>query len=151
MEILLRKQILEQYDIQACKEEVNSILTEYIRAKYAYFNVKKQGDSFYGLSSAKNQDLIVSKSNTNSNDSVTNKVIYKIDNEIKAEQLKKDIEELYTKFTDQEKDFFDYVLLNGDAQRIVEDKYRITKSGLEPIKQSCIVKSALHFGVAIMK
>lgn len=151
MEILLRKQILEQYDIQACKEEVNSILTEYIRAKYAYFNVKKQGDSFYGLSSAKNQDLIVSKSNTNSNDSVANKVIYKIDNEIKAEQLKKDIEELYTKFTDQEKDFFDYVLLNGDAQRIVEDKYRITKSGLEPIKQSCIVKSALHFGVAIMK
>ena len=55
------------------------------------------------------------------------------------------------KLTDQEIDYLKLVLLGKRPQRIVEDKYRITKTALEPIKQSCIVKACMHFDIEVLK
>lgn len=145
MEVLLRKSTLKQYNINECKERLNEILTEYIRVKYTYSNIRKQGEGFYNSSTTANYNLIMS--NINYRDRIGDKIGFKIDNEIEAEKIQNDIEILYNKFTEKERDYFDYVLLKGDPQRLIEEKYMISKSGLEPIKQSCIIKSAMHFNI----
>lgn len=151
MEVLLRKSIINDYNVNFCKEKVEQILTEYIRVKYSYANIISKGEEFYDSSAVSNWNDMPRLSSINYNDRIGNKICFKIFNEQEAFRIKNDIDELYKKFTDQEKDYFDYVLLNRQPQRIVEDKYEISRGGLEIIKQSCIVKSAMHFDVAVRK
>lgn len=151
MEILLRKSTIKDYNVNFCKEKVEEILTEYIRVKYSYADIISKGEEFYNSATVSNCNCITSIANINYSDRIGNKVCFKIFNEQEAFRIKNDIDELYKKFTDQEKDYFDYVLLNRQPQRIVEDKYEISRGGLEIIKQSCIVKSAMHFDVAVRK
>ncbi len=151
MEILLRKETIREFDVTSCKENLEKIITEYIKAKYSYINIKKQGEEYYNSSSGVNYDYRPECFTIKYSDRVANKIGFKIDNEREAIEVGYKINELYKKFTDGERDFFDIILLNGNAQKFVEDKYRLSKHGLEPIKQSCIVKSALHFGVAVYR
>lgn len=151
MEVLLRKEIINSYDITASKLEVEKILTEYIRVKYTFTNIQNLGDEYYDSSTGIKFELREEMFTTNASNRTANKAIFKVDNEIEAMELEYSINKLRTKFTDIEKDIFDLVLLDKQPQRIVEDKYRMTRGGLDPIKRSCIIKSALHFNVAIRK
>lgn len=151
VEVLLRKSIIKDYNVNFCKEKVEQILTEYIRVKYSYANIISKGEEFYNSSTVSNWNDMPRLSSINYNDRIGNKICFKVFNEQEALRIKSDIDELYKKFTDQEKDYFDCVLLNRLPQKVVEDKYDISRGGLEIIKQSCIVKSAMHFNVAVSK
>lgn len=121
-----------------------------MRVRYTYKNISEMDNDYYlkGMS-YKFSNVPISK--VDYNDIVGKTIMFKIDNEHEAERMQQDIDKLMQKFTDQEKDFFQIVLLQKRAQRIVEDKYRITKTALEPIKKSCIIKSCLHFEIAVFK
>lgn len=150
MECLLRKKFVEQYDWKKCKEKLEELLYEYVKVKYTFKNIKEQGDGFYDKNMAyKFADVPSGK--INYRDRIGSDVAFKIDNENEAERMQQDIDALELKFTDQEKDYFEIVLLQQRAQRIVEDKYRITKTALEPIKISCIIKACLHFEIEVLK
>lgn len=150
MECLLRKKMIEKYDLKQCKEKLVELIDEYIRVKYTFQNISELGNDYYikGIS-YKFSDIPSSK--INYSDRVGNNVTFKVDNEMEAERMQQDINRLLLKLTDPEKDFFKEVLIKKRAQRIVEDKYRITKTALEPIKQSCLVKACLHFEIAVLK
>ena len=133
MEYLLRKKTINYYNLEKCKCKLEEIIDEYIRVRYTFKNIIDLGEDYYITGMA------YKFSNTPSNkidysDKVGNKIDFKIDNENDAECMKRDFDSLILKLTDQEKDFFNIVLLEKRAQRIVEDKYRITKTALEPIK-----------------
>lgn len=150
MECLLRKKMLDKYDLKQCKENLVELIDEYIRVKYTYKNISELGDDYYTKGMAyKFSDTPSAK--INYSDRVGNNATFKIDNEREAERMQQDIDRLLLKLTDPEKDFFKMVLIQKRAQRIVEDKYRITKTALEPIKHSCIVKACLHFEIAVLK
>ena len=150
VECLLRKKLINQYDWKKCKEKLEELLDEYVRVKYTYKNLCTLGDDFYTKGMGyKFSDTPSSK--IGYNDRIGNNIAFKIDSENEAERMQQDIDSLLIKLTDQEKDYFKIVLLQKRAQRIVEDKYRITKTALEPIKYGCIIKSCLHFGIAVKK
>ncbi len=150
MECLLRKKFVEQYDWKKCKEKLEELLYEYVRVRYTYENIQQQGDGYYTKGMAyKFADVPSSK--INYGDRLGDGVAFKVDNENEAERMQQDIDALLLKLTDQEKDYFEIVLLQQRAQRIVEDKYRITKTALEPIKISCIIKACLHFEIQVLK
>lgn len=146
MECLLRKQMINKYDLKKCKENLEELIDEYIRVKYTYKNICELGDDYYTKGMAyKFSDTPSDK--ISYGDRIGNNALFKIDNENEAERLQQDFDKLLPKLTDQERDFFQIVLLQKRAQRIVEDKYRITKTALEPIKHSCILKACLHFEI----
>lgn len=150
MECLLRKKMINKYNLKQCKENLVELIDEYIRVKYTFQNISELGDDYYTKGMAyKFSDNPSSK--INYSDRVGNKATFKIDNEREAERMQQDIDRLLLKLTDPEKDFFEMVLIKKRAQRLVEDKYRITKTALEPIKQSCIIKACLHFEIAVLK
>lgn len=150
MECLLRKEMINQYNIKECKEKLEVLIKEYIRVKYSYKNISELGEDYYTKGMAyKFSETPIDK--INYSDRVGDSVAFKIDNENEAERLQQDFDKLIPKLTDQENDYFNIVLLQKRAQRVVEDKYRITKTALEPIKYSCIVKSCLHFEIAVKK
>ena len=150
MEVLLRKNIIKEYDIAESRNRVDKIIEGYIKAKYVYSNIKNEGENYYDSSSTAKYEYRPEYASINYGDKVGNKACSKIDNEMEAERIKKDIELLYHKFTDMEKDFFDTVLLKTGTQKELEKKYHKTKIGMDPIKNSCILKTALHFNVAVM-
>ena len=150
MECLLRKSMIDKYNLKLCKEKLEELIEEYIRVRYTYKNISNLGEDYYSKGMAyKFSDNPISK--INYCDRVGNRAIFKVDNEREAERMQQDFDMLLSKLTDQEKDFFQIVLLQKRAQRIVEDKYRITKTALEPIKHSCIVKACLHFEIEVLK
>lgn len=142
--------MINQYNLKKCKDKLETLIEEYIRIRYTYKNLSELGNDFYIKGMAYKFSETPTKK-LNYGDVVCNSVTFKIDNENEAERMQQDFDSLMLKFTDQEKDFFQIVLLQKRAQRVVEDKYRITKTALEPIKNSCIVKSCLHFGIAVRK
>lgn len=151
MEVVLRRETINEYNVGSCKENLQKLLTEYIRIKYAYANIKKQGKDFYNSSTGASYEYKPEMATLNYKDRIGDKIAFKIDCENEVIQMQYDIQELYDEFTDIEKSFFEIVLLANRPQKVVEDKYLITKSGLEPIKQSCIVKSAMKFNIAVKK
>lgn len=150
MEYLLRKKTINNYNLSLCKLNLEELIEEYIRVRYAFKNINNLGEDFY-VSGMAYRFSDTPSSKLSYSDKISTKVAFKIDNENDAERMKNDFDILLLKLTDQEKDFFIIVLLEKRAQRIVEDKYRITKTALEPIKQSCIIKACLHFGIEALK
>lgn len=150
MEYLLRKKTINNYNLAMCKSNLEELIEEYIRVRYAFKNIINLGEDFY-ISGMAYRFSDTPSSKISYGDKISSKVAFKIDNESDAERMQKDFETLILKLTDQEKDFFNIVLMEKRAQRIVEDKYRITKTALEPIKQSCIVKACLHFEIEELK
>lgn len=151
MEILLRKETIKQYDIKKCKENIEDIIREYIKIRYQYLNVQLLGEDYYNSSTTSNYELRPEERTIKYSDRVGEGACFKIDNENEAKELGISIANLYTKFTKEEKDFFDIVLLAGKAQRVVEELYQTTKVGLDPIRCSCIVKTAMHFNVSVLR
>lgn len=149
MEVLLVKSRMKEYDVTKCRENIDEIIEAYIMAKYEYSNIKMEGDDYYNSTSISKYEYRPEYVTINYGDRIGNKACFKIDNEREATKIKKDIDELYKKFTDIERDFFDTVILKSGTQKELEKKYRKTKIGLDPIKNSCIIKSALHFNVAV--
>lgn len=145
METLLRKETIAKYDVLACKDNVEQIIREYISAKYRYSHFNPDS-----ISTSKTESSSCDVSICYS-DRVGNMVEFYIDNELEAIRIRKDIEYLKTKFTDMELDFFETVLLSKRPQSILEIKYGLSKAGLTPIRESCIVKSAMIFNVTVRK
>lgn len=150
MEYLLRKRTIDSYNVSLCKQRLEKLIEEYIRVRYTFKNIVNDGDDYY-IANMSYRFSDVPSAKISYNDRVSSSVCFKIDNENEAQRMQNDFDSFIKKLTDQEKDFFEIVLLERRAQRIVEDKYRITKTALEPIKQSCIIKACLHFDIAIPK
>lgn len=148
MEVLMRKETINEYDLVVCKERIQELLIEYIRIKYAYSNIRCQGKEFYDSSTGANYEYRPEMATIKYSDRVGSKVCFKIDNEREVNQMEYDISQLYNRFTETEKDYFDIVLLSNRPEKIVEDKYGLSRTGFFPIKNSCILKTALYFEIA---
>lgn len=151
MEVLLRKETIKEYDIVLCKNAVEELITEYIRIKYAYSDIKLRGNEFYNSSTGANYDYKPEMHTIGYSDRVGNKIAFKVDTENEVMELEYDFNEIVKSFTDIEKDYFNIVLMGQRSQKIIEDKYGLSKVGIIPAKQSCIVKIAMYFKIAIKK
>lgn len=144
---VLDKVIWDKYDMKQTKINVIKIIQNYKELKSKLMHLAALHD--LGLT-AHNFDTIYNKSN--SNVSFAYKVDIKLDLEKKLDFETVIFNKLNTSFTEFEKKYFDYCLQNNKSEEQLRNNIGgLSKLGLLPIKNSCILKIALAFGVAILK
>ncbi len=58
---------------------------------------------------------------------------------------------LFVMMSEQEKKYYSFCLINNNSEQTVSDFLGISRTGLIPIKQNCIIKIALAFHIEVLK
>lgn len=144
---VLDKVIWDKYDMKHTKINVVKIIQSYKELKSKLIHLVALHD--LGLT-AHNFDTICNKSN--SNVSFADKIDIKLDLEKKLDFETAIFDKLNASFTELEKKYFDYCLQNNKSEeQLLNNIGGLSKLGLLPIKNSCILKIALAFNVAVLK
>ena len=142
----LDKVIWDKYDMKKTRDNVLIFLKEYNDAKSLCF--KSLIYSNMSTNFDPNKVFVSSKTN---NGGFSNQVDKKVDAENSIKNTEPLIKELMKTFTPKEKLYFEYCLLNNYSEEFIKTMFEISKFGLLPIKNSCILKFALVFDLAILK
>lgn len=142
---VLDKVIWDKYDMKQTKTNVVKIIQNYkeLKSKFMHLAVLHE----LGIT-AHNIDSIHSK--TNSINSFTNKIDTKLDIEKELDIESAIFDKLNSSFTEYEKIYYDYCLQNNKSEEQLRNNIGISKLGLLPIKNSCILKIALAFDKAVL-
>ena len=143
-EVMLRNSVTEKYDYELTRQFVKKIVTAYIEAKYNMLLPLKDIQS-------SNTNNISKIDSINYTDRVGDSVEFKCDNEIEARQLEADLEYAYEKMTIEEKLYWNIIVMNQRPSSVVEDALGLSKVGIKPIRESCIIKVGMLFGIAVFK
>ena len=144
---VIDKVVCDKFDMNKTKENVAIFIREYKEAKTLCFKsliINKVTYSF-------NPNKVFVSSNSKNGGFATS-----VNNKIDAEEIINNTEpllqELVKTFTNREKIYYDYCLLNNYTDEYVMYLLgNISKYILAPIKNSCILKFALLFDLAVMK
>lgn len=78
-------------------------------------------------------------------------MIEKIDSKNIMENFEAVFNPLFDMMSVQERKYYSLCLINNNSEQIVTDALGISRTGLQPIKQNCILKIALAFHIAVLK
>ncbi len=144
---VLEKVVWSKYDMTLTRENVDLFLNEYFEAKSICFKTLFLSK----MTSTIDPNKIFVPSIVN-NGGHADKVNEKVDAEsiiINTEPL---LNEVLKTFTPKEKLYYEYCLINKYSEDYIMEKFgNISKNGLLPIKNSCILKLALVFEIAVLK
>lgn len=144
---VLDKETCDEYNMTKTKEEVVVFMRKFKKAKASCFKSIVETN----LTVKINFNDKVSSSHQN-NGGFANMVDNKIDDEKLIESVEPVIKELLKTFTPKEKIYYDYCLANNYSEEYVMRLLgSISKYGLMPIKNSCILKIALAFNLEVLK
>lgn len=143
-EMQLRESIINRYDYELTKINVEKIVSAYSDALY---NVKFRPSSI--KASKINQVPVFS--GFNYSDKVSDDVEFICDNEIEASKLKEDIEFAYSRMTKSEQIYWNISVISQASQSTIMNALKVSRTGLIPIRDSCIIKFAMIFGIAVLK
>lgn len=144
---VLDRETCDDYNMVKTKEEVVEFLRKFKKAKTSCFKsiVVTNMTSIIDCSN-------VVKSSHQNNGGFADRVNNKIDDERFVENTEPIIQELIKTFTPKEKIYYDYCLANNYSEEYVMRLLgSISKYGLMPIKNSCILKIALAFNLEVLK
>lgn len=144
---VLDKVIWDKYDMKQTKSNVIKIIQNYkeLKSKFMHLAVLHE----LGLT-AHNTEAIHSK--TNSNNSFTDKIDIKLDIEKELAVESAIFDKLNNSFTEFEKRYYDHCLQNNQSEEQLRNSLGgLSKLGLLPIKNSCVLKIALAFDKAVLK
>jgi len=143
-EVMLRNSVIEKYDYELTRQFVKKIVTAYVEAKYNMLLPLKDVQ-------ASNPSNVPIVDSIDYADRVGDSVEFKCDNEIEARQLEADLEYAYEKMTIEEKLYWNIIVMNQRPSSVVEDALGLSKNGIKPIRESCIIKVGMLFGIAVLK
>jgi len=143
-EVLLRTSVIEKYDCELTKIFIKKIVTAYVEAKYNMLLPLKDVKS-----SNPSNALVGDK--INYADRIGDSVEFKCDNEIEAKRLEADLNYVYENMTVEEKLYWNIVIMKEKSSSVVEEALGLSKIGIKPIKDSCIIKVGMLLGIAVFK
>jgi len=142
----LTKKIIEQYDMKKTKENVDELLSKYKQCKFDYFASQRALDNITSCYTPK-----YSQHSISSNDKVGNNVAKKVDSINFITYVDEILQPLLESFNPRERKYYSHCLINETSEQIFVDTLKISRTGLKPIKNNCVLKIALAFKIAIMK
>lgn len=144
---VLDKVIWDKYDMKQTKINVVKIIQNYkeMKSKFIYLATLHE----LGLT-AHNIENVHNKISSGNN--FTDKIDVKMDIENELQIKNSILDKLNNSFTENEKKYYEHCLQNNKSEDSPRDCLGgLSKLGLLPIKNSCILKIALAFDKAILK
>lgn len=139
---LLSSNITSQYNYDGCRKNVEKLLDEYARLNFKYINIKPPKiTSNYEF---RYESYVPRKA-----DPVGNSVELKFDTELEVKQFYSQISDLVDLMSNDEFKFFTEILLGHKSEDYICEKMGISRTGLVPIKTSCVVKMAMAFKIEV--
>lgn len=142
----MTKDMINKYDFSKTKDNVEDLIAEYKTAKFEYLvsdSMLEKITSCYNLKYEQN--------NIKSNDKVGDNISKKIDSKNTMEYFENIFNPLFEMMSSQERKYYSLGLINNNSEQFISDIIGISKTGLQPIKQNCILKIALAFHIAVLK
>lgn len=141
---VLSRKITEKYDMITTKKNVMLLLSEYLRLQYKYLEISPPKITY-------NYEIKSDYQNKNMTDNLS----YYLDKKLKVETEIKafyfEIEKVLKNMTREELIVTNYLLLKGNSEESVCEILGLSRTGLRPIKNSCILKIALAFNLEKLK
>ena len=146
---LLEKTLLKYYDIEKSQANVLIYINEYKRAKAKCVN-STLVDNLKSISI--NLDKITN-SKIKSNATFANNIDNILDAEGVVNMFNPIFEKIKETMTKKEKKYFDFCIFSKCSEEYFRDKIcnGLSRNGLAPIKDSCIMKLALGLNVEVLK
>lgn len=136
---LLDKNFLSKYNLEQTEENVLEIISNYLKAQYKYIDIiPPRMTSNYEVK-------YESFNKFNANDTVGKHIEEKIDAEIEIKKFYKVMTNVIKRMNTYERIYYAELLINGKSERYTSDLIGVSRNGLKPIKNSCILKIALAF------
>lgn len=143
-EVQLRNFIIEKYDYELTRKNVTKVVDTYIEAKYKMLLPLKEMQT-----SKMNDNPLINS--INYSDRVGDNVEFKCDSEIEARKLEDDLNYVYERMTTQEKLYWNIIIMKHKPLSVAEEVLGLSKTGLKPIRESCIIKAGMLLGIAVLK
>ena len=143
---IMSKKTLDKYEINETKKNVNKLLSDYKQAKFEYL----VSNSVLEKLTSTLEPKYAQKSNI-PYDSIGENITKKIDSERFIEYYDEIFNSLYSMLSSQEKKYYNLCLINNYSEQTLSDILGISRTGLQPIKNNCIIKIALAFHIAVLK
>ena len=146
---LLDKTITDMYNIKITKDNVEEYIKEYKIARVKSFNTIMMES----LSSSNYETDKVFVMNSSKEGKFEKRVDDILDSETFANTFDKVSEKLKEKFTRIEKKYFELCLLSNYSEEYCRTNFSggLSVNGFIPVKNSCILKIALAFGLEVLK
>lgn len=136
---LLDKQFISKYNLEQTEENVLKIISSYLKAQYKYIDIIPPRMT-------SNYDVKYESFNKfNISDKVGNHVEKKVDAELEIEKFYRVMTNVIKRMNTYERIYYTELLINGKSERYTSDLIGVSRNGLKPIKNSCILKIALAF------
>lgn len=140
---LLDKDLIDEYDIELTKNEVKKLINKYQKLKYKYINIPSPKITT-------NYEIKYECFTPCYKNNSYNVVDLKLDTEIEIKQFYSLILEAINQMNKKERIFFYEKLMNKKSEDYVAELLNISRKGLQPIKNSCIIKFALVFNIEVI-
>lgn len=141
---VLHSNVTDKYDMVKTKRNVEALLEEYLRLQYKYLEIIPPRITC-------NYDV---KFNYNIGDKFE-KISYYLDKKMSIEKEIKsfyfELQKVLKNMTKEEVAFFNNILLKKQSEESVCESLVLSRNGLKPIKNSCVLKLALAFNLEILK
>ncbi len=143
----MSKNMIEKYNFTKTKENVEQLISEYKTAKFQFLLAD---DSLKKISSM----CYEPKYNQHTNDckdKIGDNIAKRVDSKNIIEYFDYVFNSLFVMMSEQEKKYYSFCLINNNSEQTVSDFLGISRTGLIPIKQNCIIKIALAFHIEVLK
>ncbi len=141
---LLDKKFLSQFNLEKTEENVLEIMNKFFKAQYKYTGILPPRMT-------PNYEIRYECFTSNCTDKLGNYVAKKVDTKQEIINFYNTMAGAISRMNCYERVYYTELLLNGRSERYTAEKIGVSRNGLIPIKNSCIVKIALAFGKEVEK
>jgi len=143
---ILSKEIIDDYDMVETTENVKKLINRYKKARYMYFVSRSNLEKITTNLEPKHSQIT-----KNRKDTFGNSIAIMIDSEETLKNFELIFNDLVTTFVNEEKKYYFYCLSDNNSETYLSECLNISRTGLKPFKESCILKIALAFHLEVEK
>lgn len=135
---LLDKVFISQYDLVQTEKNVVEIMNKFFKAQYKYFGIQPPRMTA-------NYDIFYEMKTCTYTDKVGTVVADKLDSEQDIINFYNIMANAIKRMNTYERVYYTEMLLNRKSERYTADMIGVSRNGMIPIKNSCILKIAMAF------
>lgn len=141
---LLSKDVINKYEMILTKKKVFILLGEYIRLQYKYLEIIPPRITY-------NYEVKYDFKSHDREDNLSYYLDKKLQTENEIRVFYFEIQKVLKNMTREEILIFNDLLLKKKSEDSICEKLSLSRTGLRPIKNSCILKLAMAFNLEILK
>jgi hypothetical protein len=143
---ILQKEIVEEYNIEKTTVIVKKLVNEYKKARYMYLVSRENLERV-----TTHLEPINSQFSKTRKDTFGNSIATMIDSEETLKNFELIFADLVNSFVLEEKKYYFSCLAGINSESYLAESLNMSRSGLKPYKESCIIKIALAFHIEVEK